>query len=48
MDAESIDIIIDEANDLVVVEFAETIARFTTVINENLDENLIYELLNCE
>ena len=46
--SEEIELIKDESHDLVIIEFAETIARFTTIIDESLDENLIYELMNCE
>ncbi|KAL4503256.1 hypothetical protein ABPG72_000862 [Tetrahymena utriculariae] len=40
-------LIIDESNDIVIIEFAETISRFVTILNEYFDENLSYELLNC-
>lgn len=47
-DPKDIDFVKDEANDLLIMEFAETISRLATVINsQNLDENLMYELLNC-
>ena len=38
---------IDESNDVVIIEFAETISRFVTILNEYFDESLAYELLNC-
>jgi hypothetical protein len=37
----------DEANDLLITEFAETLARFVFIIDEKLDENLLYEIMNC-
>lgn len=37
----------DEANDLLIVEFAETLARFAFIIDDKLDENMVYEILNC-
>lgn len=41
------DIIKDEMNDIVVIEFAETISRFVTIIDDKFDENLLFELLSC-
>jgi hypothetical protein len=38
----------DEANDLVIVEFAETLARLAQVVDQDsFDENMVYELMNC-
>jgi hypothetical protein len=44
---ESALLLVDESNDAIIVEFAETISRFVTVLSEYFDENLAYELLNC-
>ncbi|KRX05258.1 hypothetical protein PPERSA_00559 [Pseudocohnilembus persalinus] len=37
----------DEAFDLLIIEFAETISRFALILDQNFDENLVYELMNC-
>ena len=53
------DLLIDENNDLLILEFAETIQRLplllliiiirrlATVVDSSLDENIIFELINC-
>lgn len=44
---ELLDMIADESSDVLIVEFAETISRFVTILDEYFDENLAFELLNC-
>ena len=43
IDAENI---VDETNDLIVIEFAETISRLILIANESIDENALYSILN--
>ena len=39
------EVMIDESNDLMVVEFAETISRFAIILSKDIEEKVLYELI---
>ena len=45
---EELELLQDESHDILIVELAETISRFSTIIDNSFDENLVIELMNSK